>query len=118
MAAKYYRLAEQHGNKLLGNSWYVSTLFLISRVILHLPLEKYSTAAVLSAASTPGWWFAMLCRYRVSDVMRVMGSIGSRTLPPRSALHILVQSPPTVQHLLHPPTSAIYDLVLAFSLRV
>ncbi|MBW0498456.1 hypothetical protein O181_038171, partial [Austropuccinia psidii MF-1] len=23
-AAKYYRLAEEHGNKTLGNSWYVS----------------------------------------------------------------------------------------------
>lgn len=61
----------------------------------------------------------MLCRRRVSDAMRVMGSIGSRALPPHSALHILVQSPPTMQHLHHPPTSAIiYDLVLAFSLWV
>lgn len=29
MAAKYYRLAEEHGNKLVGNSWYVSLFSLI-----------------------------------------------------------------------------------------
>ena len=25
MAAKYYRLAEKNGNKIIGNTWYVET---------------------------------------------------------------------------------------------
>jgi hypothetical protein len=48
MAAKYYRLAEEHGNKTLGNSWYVSFF------PFYLPFGRNS-ASHLGLAAAARW---------------------------------------------------------------
>lgn len=58
MAAKYYRLAEEKGSKLVGNSWYVSSLFVslllhLSRLVRpNLQLQLYRVTSHLSSHTT------------------------------------------------------------------